>query len=288
MSAYNGEKYIEEQLKSLLAQAYPHIEIYVRDDGSTDGTAAILKEYEARGQITFLQGENIGFCASFFALLAAAEQGDYWSFCDQDDIWFPGKVGAAIDWLNAQNGDGPLLYHSAFEMVDAEGNPLGKFAPPPYPFDFRTCMTGTLFLGFSTVINRPLRDAMLRCDPRECDAHDWLAGTVALAFGRAHLDMEIRATYRRLVESVSGSSFKRRVSWLLASMRQSNVKRRNREFSRVFASELDEEKSRVMRLFGGKTCSLAASLKKAFYPKRWRPSISSELSIRFLMLIGKV
>lgn len=51
LSAYNGEKYIREQIESILEQSYKNIEIYVRDDGSKDGTLTILKEYEERGLI---------------------------------------------------------------------------------------------------------------------------------------------------------------------------------------------------------------------------------------------
>ena len=53
LSSYNGEKYIEEQLESIFAQTYPNIDIYVRDDGSKDGTVAILQQYADTGKIRF-------------------------------------------------------------------------------------------------------------------------------------------------------------------------------------------------------------------------------------------
>ena len=70
LSTYNGEKYIEEQLASLLAQDYPNIDIYIRDDGSTDSTIMILEKYVRQGKIHLLQGENLGFCGSFIGLFA--------------------------------------------------------------------------------------------------------------------------------------------------------------------------------------------------------------------------
>ena len=70
MSTYNGEKYIKEQLDSLLNQSYKNIEIYIRDDGSKDKTINIVKEYENKyNNVIFNQGENVGYINSFFNLL---------------------------------------------------------------------------------------------------------------------------------------------------------------------------------------------------------------------------
>ena len=117
VSTYNGSKYIREQLKSLFDQSYPNIDIYVRDDGSDDGTLDILKEYEASGTVTLIRGENLGFCGSFMELLRLTDKGDFWSFCDQDDIWYPDKVALAVKWLERQKQEEPLLYYSLSEMA---------------------------------------------------------------------------------------------------------------------------------------------------------------------------
>ena len=88
LSAYNGEKYIREQIESILEQSYKNIEIYVRDDGSKDGTLTILKEYEERGLIHLEAGKNVGFVKSFEWLIANGGEADYYAFSDQDDFWF--------------------------------------------------------------------------------------------------------------------------------------------------------------------------------------------------------
>ena len=70
LSTYNGEKYFREQLESLVNQTYPHIEIYIRDDGSTDGTNAIARLYASQyNNIKVFQEQNIGVINSFFSLL---------------------------------------------------------------------------------------------------------------------------------------------------------------------------------------------------------------------------
>lgn len=289
LSAYNGEKYIREQLDSLLEQSYPNIAVYVRDDGSGDGTAAILKEYEKAGSITFIQGENLGFCGSFMELLRLAQDGDYWSFCDQDDIWYPDKVKLATEWLAGQEQDKPLLYYSLSEMVGEDGESLGLQKPPKHSLSFYRAMTGTFGVGFSMVINRRLREEMLKCDPAKVHSHDWLAGAVALGFGKVHVNRKVCAMYRRLDSSVTRITFWKKVAWGMAMLKdQGDVRERNMEYYRVYKDELPPKRERIASLFGEEGYSFKNSLIKVFYPRRWRPGIVSEIVMRGLMLIGKV
>lgn len=289
MSTYNGEKYIREQMDSLLSQTYDNIEIYVRDDGSKDDTVRILKEYQEKHAIHLIEGKNIGFSASFFEVLAAAEDGEYWSFCDQDDIWFPEKVSLAVEWMERQKQDKPLLYYSLSEMFDESGKILGIQEPPKGSLCFRRAMTGTFGVGFSMVINRQLRAEMLKCDPDQVHSHDWLAGAIALGFGKLHVNHKICARYRRLDSSVTRISLSRKVRWAFSMLRDDgDVAERNREYIRVYRERLSPQKREIAELFNIEKYSLKKSLKKAFYPKRWRPGISSEIVMRVLMLTGKV
>ena len=70
MSTYNGERFLEEQIESLLSQSWKNLEILIRDDGSTDGTMEILERYCMRySNIQVFAGENVGVAKSFFELL---------------------------------------------------------------------------------------------------------------------------------------------------------------------------------------------------------------------------
>ena len=92
MSTYNGEKYIREQIDSILQQSMP-ADIMIRDDGSSDGTVDIIEEYISKGTpVELIKGENVGVIASFFELIKAAPEEDYYAFSDQDDYWYPEKV----------------------------------------------------------------------------------------------------------------------------------------------------------------------------------------------------
>lgn len=291
LSTYNGEKFIVEQIESLLNQTYENIQIYVRDDGSTDGTFAILQGYEKKNEIKLICGKNLGFCGSFFELLRDVNEGDYWSFCDQDDIWNREKIERAVRFLEEYKGkrDIPLLYYSYSRMIDENGTNLGVQEPPKNSLCFRRVLTGTFGVGFSMVINRQLRDAMLECDSSRVGSHDWLAGAVALGLGEVIIDDHISATYRRLESSVTRISFSKRIEWFFKTFRDGGeVKNRNKEFSKIFYNRLSEKDRRYISLFDEEKYSLKSSVIKCFYPKRWRPSMSSEVIMRILMFLGKV
>lgn len=124
MSTYNGEKYIAEQLDSIFAQTGVSVSLFVRDDGSTDGTHAILAEYaEKHEDMTVDFAQNVGVGNSFMnALYAVPDTFDYYAFADQDDIWCENKLIEAVKLLQTS---GKALYASNQENVDKDGNPLG-------------------------------------------------------------------------------------------------------------------------------------------------------------------
>lgn len=129
---------------------------------------------------------------------------------------------------------------------------------------------------------------MLKCDPDKVHSHDWLAGAIALGFGKIHVESKICARYRRLETSVTKISFTKKVKWLCSSIcDQGDVRERNVEFYRQYKDCLPDKNRYWSKLFGDEL-SLQTQLKKVFYRKRWRPSLSSEVVMRFLMAIGKV
>src|SRR5690349_15090030 len=90
MATYDGAKFIDEQLRSVDRQAWPAIDIWASDDGSTDGTAAALERWAAywsKGAFSRIAGPRRGFSANFRSLLMnPAVDADYVAFCDQDDV----------------------------------------------------------------------------------------------------------------------------------------------------------------------------------------------------------
>lgn len=121
LSAYNGIRYIKEQIDSILDQEDVEVTIFVRDDGSCDGTVNMLKErYKDYPNVIISSEENCGVGISFMRLLyKAPDNFDYYCFCDQDDIWLPRKLIAAIDMIEKKSG--PVLYASNQLLVDSNG-----------------------------------------------------------------------------------------------------------------------------------------------------------------------
>lgn len=101
MSTYNGEKYLDEQLKSLANQTVAtSMKVYIRDDGSTDRTFDIIEYWKQYISIVLKKGNNVGPATSFWELLQDKSiQADYYAFCDQDDIWDSDKIEKGIQQL---------------------------------------------------------------------------------------------------------------------------------------------------------------------------------------------
>jgi rhamnosyltransferase len=93
VSTYNGEKYIGDQLDSLIGQTYKNIHIYIRDDGSKDETYPILQKYVELypDLISCNKGSNFGVIESFNHLMKSTSS-ELYATCDQDDIWLPDKI----------------------------------------------------------------------------------------------------------------------------------------------------------------------------------------------------
>lgn len=89
LSSFNGERYIQKQLDTIFAQRGVEVSCIVRDDGSSDRTVQIIKNYQKKQlALQLIEGENLGWRRSFMELLRLAEKADYYAFADQDDEWF--------------------------------------------------------------------------------------------------------------------------------------------------------------------------------------------------------
>lgn len=123
LATYNGEKYLREQIASLMVQTYHEWHLYVHDDGSSDGTLAILQETanEHPSRVTILdyraQG---GSCRNFMSLLQRVEA-SYYMFCDQDDVWHPEKIELTLGtMLDAERNcpPHPVVVHTDLRVVN--------------------------------------------------------------------------------------------------------------------------------------------------------------------------
>lgn len=124
LATYNGEKYLKEQLDSILNQTYTNFRLLISDDCSTDSTKEILKEYEKKDNRIkiFFQEENLGYVKNFEFLLTKIENSIY-ALSDQDDIWKKDKIEKSYNKLKEENAD---LVFTDLEMIDENGNTISK------------------------------------------------------------------------------------------------------------------------------------------------------------------
>lgn len=177
MATYNGEKFLREQVDSLLAQTYSNLEFIFVDDASQDGTLSILREYASRdSRIQLIENlVNKGYRKTFENGILHA-RGEFIALSDQDDYWIPSKIDELVNSI----GDYSLIYSDS-KLVDETGKYLGKKmsdlkrqiaynSPLMYTF-------GAWAPGHSMLFRKDLLDFALPVV--DCVAHDYLIGFAA-------------------------------------------------------------------------------------------------------------
>ena len=213
MSTYNGEKYIKTQLNSILEQDYQDIELFIRDDGSTDHTCEIIKEYADKYPcVTWYRGENLGVQKSFFDLITKADLGkDYYAFADQDDKWLHGKISRAVSILDTYSKEIPVLYCSDKIIVDEELKPLkvtvSRVMKKP---SFGNALVQDMCTGCTAVMNKKLLKLIIRKIPNYVIMHDWWLYLTATCFGEVYYDEKSYILYRQHGNNASGAMVDKR------------------------------------------------------------------------------
>ncbi|MBE0598206.1 MAG: glycosyltransferase family 2 protein [Desulfuromonadales bacterium] len=209
LSTYNGERYLREQLESILAQSFTDWRLLIRDDGSADATVSMVADYARRypERICLAEsaGGNLGACQSFARLLELAEA-PYVMFSDQDDVWLVDKVTASyrrLQQLEAEHGsDTPCLVFSDVTVVDQQLQPL---APSLWRYQGTSPAVATrlnrLLLmnpanGCTMLFNRALLAAAAPI-PGEALMHDFWLALVAAVVGRSSYLEEPTLLYRQ-------------------------------------------------------------------------------------------
>lgn len=295
LSTYNGEKYVRDQIDSLARQDYPNLAIYIRDDGSTDRTRDILKacqkNYAGVRDIHFYPGKNVGYGPSFLWLLRKSGQGEYWAFCDQDDLWMPDKISRAVSWMEEQEDRfrTPLLYHSAYYETDEKLKVKGTYLPEDREeYCFQKAITECMHMGFSSLLNPSLRELALRGRIRRIISHDWWIELIVMEFGRVFFDPRPSSYHRRLDSSQSSPAMTARVRWFFKALKKEpEIRNLAREYMVCFRQDMEEEDRDLLDLFAP-PYRIGKNLQKACFPVRWRSSLSSEIALRLLMLLGRL
>lgn len=166
LATYNGEKYLNEQIDSIINQTYTNWKLLIRDDGSEDRTLEILKEYEKRDErISILRDNkgNLGFVKNFEELLKNSSE-EFIMFSDQDDYWLENKIEkyiGVLENLDVEKLKKPLLIHSNSFVCDKKLNILKKnFVDSKVALQYggNRYFFAYFVQGSTTLINRKLID----------------------------------------------------------------------------------------------------------------------------------
>lgn len=212
MSTYNGEKYIAEQIESILNQKGDFlIDIYVRDDGSKDNTTNILNyyKYKKEKKLTWYTGKNLKPAKSFYDLLLHCTGYDYYAFSDQDDFWKEDKIQNGISHLTRLD-EIPALYCSNAELVDDKLKSLGRNVYKSAPkTDFETVVCAGGLLGCTMILNAKLVDMIIKVkEYPEMVLHDFYVAALCVSIGgKIIYDANPTMKYRQHENNVVGVSY---------------------------------------------------------------------------------
>lgn len=202
LSTYNGEKYIKEQIESILNQKEVEISLLIRDDASSDKTIEIIgKLADKNNNIIYYKDENLGPARSFMDLLYKSGEYDYYAFADQDDIWKKQKLISAINMLKENE---PSLYMSALEVVDENLN-LIETKKVNGNLSFEGEMIRNFATGCTMVLNKKLCDIIKQYNPSYLIMHDsWITRVCYAVGGNVIIDDNSYIKYRQHTSNVLG------------------------------------------------------------------------------------
>lgn len=213
LCTYNGERFLREQLDSILAQEGVEVSVLAADDRSSDGTARILEDYAARDpRVRFIvNAENKGFARNFLDLVFAAreETFDFYALSDQDDVWMKDKLltaAEALGGLTEWRGRGGL-YCSNLTVTDAALRPLRlmedesvkRASGKTFPFE-------NIATGCTVVFDREFLLHATSYRPAEIPLHDYWLFLIAAYTADYCYDFSSHILYRQHGDNLIGGS----------------------------------------------------------------------------------
>lgn len=218
LAAYNSQRYIDEQICSILEQSYKDWVLYVRDDGSTDNTPNIIDSYSKQypNKIRLIKDENKGLGAyhNFLHLLYCVDA-EYYFFSDHDDVWLPNKIELSVNKMikavEKYSNDIPLLVFSDMKVVDESLNIINesfwKYSKLlPKHVKFEELVFCNSVNGCTIMINNKVKE-LSKANIAYCSMHDMLtAQTVAANRGVLLRIDEPTVLYRQHSNNAIGAS----------------------------------------------------------------------------------
>ena len=271
LATFNGAKDLPDLLYSLECQTHPDWRLIVRDDGSTDGTPSVIEEWAQRqgGRVRVLRDsrKGLGACGNFGALLEASDA-PYFMFCDQDDVWLPGKMTLLLRSIRQAEErwgtEAPTLAHSDLIVVDDVLQELHRSSwryqrlfTPSLQHRHERLIFQNHVTGCASIGNAALR-RVARPIPSEPYMHDWWVALVAANLGEIVENQTPTVLYRQHGSNILGAKpwslpgvttrFVRNPS-AAAQRTRSVIEKTQRQaaaFAEIFADRLDPDTSELL------------------------------------------
>lgn len=269
MATYNGEKYIREQLESILSQTYQDFDLYIRDDNSKDNTVDIINEYTKRypNKIFIAEDKKIarGAYKNFMFLLEYVkniQKYDLFMFSDQDDVWIKDKVETVVNKYNEQlNNDIPILIHTDLYVVDKNlniiSNSFVKYSKLRTEYtDFNKYLVQNNVTGCTMLINKKLVD-LINFKIEYIIMHDWYFALIASAFGKVIYIDKPTINYRQHGDNTVGAKSGNGIRYLYSKISQSdnvkesikNLYKQAKSFKEIYYDKLDNKNKKIIMDF---------------------------------------
>ena len=184
LTTFNGEKFLSEQLESLIQQEEVNVRVWANDDGSEDQTLTILKKWQENGLIKGISKTNrVGTTRAFLKLLSKRQDSEYVAFCDQDDIWDSKKLTTL---LSKQRNDIPFGVTSKRLYINDTGRVIGASKKPRKSPSFENAIVENVVPGNTLLINN-LAISLINGYPNPSVKHydSWIYLLIT-CFGRIH------------------------------------------------------------------------------------------------------
>ena len=279
MSTYNGQQFLAEQIRSIQDQSYTDWTLFIRDDGSSDNTKEILKDFERQDSRIHLidsdKSDNLGVIKSFHKLVNH-DRADYYFFSDQDDVWLPNKLELSLKEAQNYLADLPLMVYMDLKVVNQDLEIMTESMVKSQSHHANTELvqelTENTVTGGVAMINHALAEMWQETD--DILMHDWYLALLASAFGNLVFIDQPGELYRQHSDNVLGARtlskrFKKwirphilfAVYWDLIKNSQKQARhllqmplsQSNRELIEAFVTIMDKpmlDRFRILRKYG--------------------------------------
>lgn len=305
LATYNGEKYLAEQIDSILKQSYTCWRLIVHDDGSSDSTAEIIQSYRDRypDKILFVDDKvrRLGSINNFLHLMGFASA-PYVMFCDQDDVWLEHKIQSSLEALleleRSHSGEVPLLVFTDAMVVAEDLEVLqpslwqGARLDPYSASSLSRLVIQNVGQGATFLFNKALCDGVKPGSDHGILMHDWWFMLYACAFGQIAFVTEPTMLYRQHMGNVIGAaSFsllqglkKIFLNYEVIKNEISLTQRQALAFHARYRSLLGAEQTAFLKGYGGlKECNCVRRKLFVLRHGMWRTPVSRAVAFALLV-----